>query len=177
MCVCLNRTRRCASVTGNGLESPAFQGGDEKPAPLGAISVLWCSNQKSSVAHLTTESCLRVPKEYAPLGKSTSVNLSQNCRTCSVEARKRAQALLTDGSKSWSENHTTSLPYRGAHGNGLSARKANASGERAATLWLAIVIGQVLSVKEEPPGLRQGSVSSGNIDRGRKKARSGAGND
>jgi hypothetical protein len=59
-----------------------------------------------------------------------------------------------------SERHTNSLPSRGAHGNGYEATRTNASGERASTLWLAGVIGQVLSLKEEPPGIYPGECQN-----------------
>ena len=60
-----------------------------------------------------------------------------------------------------SELYKHSLLYPGAQGNRLLAREANASGERASTWWGALLIGHVLSVKEEPPWLlAMGSVRS-----------------
>ena len=56
-----------------------------------------------AIAHLTTQSCLWVPKSIAPLGKSMSVPLSRNYQMNGVASRKRApytpRGLCSSGSE------------------------------------------------------------------------------
>ena len=98
----------------------------------------------------------RVPKENAPLGKSTSVQLSRNS-LCAQRKISQESAFIPHGlsAQRVREQHI-SLLYRGAHGNRCWATSTNAWGEMTSTVLFVRAGGQASSWNQEPPAFYAG---------------------